>query len=88
MAKQNEQLDKLKQITKFMEDHNILKLKTNGFQIERGRPEDAVDLAQKKELDENMKAEAERIAKIRLHCSYPCPHWPSESPKPEEKVAP
>jgi hypothetical protein len=75
MAKHNEQLDKLKQITKFMEDHNILKLKTNEFQIERGRSEDAVDLSQTKEIDENMKAEVKRIADIRLHCPYPCPHW-------------
>ena len=78
MAKHNEQLDKLKQITKFMEDHNILKLKTNEFQIERGRSEDAVDLAQKKEIDENMRAEAKRMADIRLRCPYPCPHWQSE----------
>jgi hypothetical protein len=76
MAKRYDQLDKLKQIAKFMEDRNILKLKTDEFQIERGRPEDAVDLAQKKEMDENMKAEAERIAAIRLHCPFPCPHWP------------
>ena len=75
MAKHNEQLDKLKQITKFMEDHNLLKLRMNGFQIERGLSEDTVDLAQKKEIDENMKAEAKRIANIRLHCPYPCPHW-------------
>lgn len=79
MAKRYDRLDKLKQITKFMEDHNILKLKTDEFQIERGRPEDAVDLAQKKVIDENMKAEARRIAAIRLHCPYPCPHWPSEN---------
>lgn len=79
MAKKYDQLDKLKQITKFMEDHNILKLKTNEFQVERSRPEDTVDLAQRKEMDENMKAEARRIADIRLHCPYPCPHWPSEN---------
>lgn len=79
MAKKHDQLDKLKHITKFMEDHNILKLKTNEFQVERGRPEDAVDLAQRKEMDENMKAEARRIADIRLHCPYPCPHWPSKN---------
>ncbi len=58
-----------------MEDHNLLKLRMNGFQIERGLSEDTVDLAQKKEIDENMKAEAKRIANIRLHCPYPCPHW-------------
>jgi len=79
MAKRYDQLDKLKQITKFMEDHNILKLKTDEFQIERGRPEDAVDLAQKKEMDENMKVETKRLVDIRLHCPYPCPHWTHEN---------
>ena len=87
MAKHNEQLDKLKQITKFMEDRNILKLKTDEFQIERGRPENAVDLVQKKELDENMKAEAKRIADIRLYCPYPCPYWPHKLPTPKQKVS-
>ena len=79
MAKKRDQLDKLKQITKFMEEHNILKLKTPEFQIERGTPKDARDLAQTKEMDESMKAEAMRIAQIRFHCPYPCPHWASEN---------
>jgi len=87
MAKQNDQLDRLKQITKFMEDHNILKLKTDEFQIERGRAEDAVDLTQKKKLDEKMKTEAKRIADIRLNCPYPCPHWNSELSVPEQKAS-
>ena len=75
MAKAGEELNKLEQITKFMEDHNILKLKMNGFLIERARPEDASDLAQEGKLTKKMKEEAERIAKIRLNCPYPCPHW-------------
>jgi hypothetical protein len=86
MAKRYDQLDKLKQITKLMEDHNILKLKTDEFQIERGRPEDAVDLAQRKEMDEKEKEEVKRLAAIRLHCPFPCPHWPPELSTAEQKV--
>jgi hypothetical protein len=79
MAKRYAQLDKLKQITKFMEDHNILKLKTDKFQIERGRPEDAIDLAQRKEMNEKEAEECRRLAAIRLHCPFPCPHWTHEN---------
>jgi hypothetical protein len=75
MAEDSDLLDNLRKVTQFMEEHNILKLKTGAFQIERGRAEDASDLVEKKEVDERMRAEMERIAAIRLNCPYPCPHW-------------
>jgi hypothetical protein len=78
VAENSEQLDRLKQIAEFMEAHNIVKLKTGEFQIERGSAPDASDAAQRRELDENMKAEAERIALIRMNCPYPCPHWEAQ----------
>jgi len=72
-----DQFDKLKQIIKLMEEHNIIKFKKDGFHIERGKPEAAVDLAQRKEMDKKTAAEARRIAEIRVRCPYPCPHWQS-----------
>lgn len=78
MAKPNDCLGELKQVTEFMEKHDLLKVKMRGIHIERGRPEDASDLMQKKQLDAKEREEAKRIAKIRLNCPYPCPHWQTE----------
>jgi hypothetical protein len=69
-----------------MEGHNLLKVKMNGVHIERGRPEDAGDLAQKKQMDEEEKAEAKRIAEIILKCPNPCPHWRAERKATQDEL--
>ena len=71
MAKQYDQLDKLKQIIKFMEDHNIVKLKTNEFQVERGKRDSKANLDVKNrvismnELDLPLEVRKSILKKIR-----------------------
>lgn len=86
MAKQNDQIKIMDQIIKRMEKHNLAEAKVGNIQLKKEKPQDIADTVKQRELDEKEKAEAERIAKIRLNCSYPCPHWPYESPTPEQKV--
>lgn len=78
MAKENDQIKIMDQIIKKMEKHNLAEAKMGDIHLKKEKPQDVADTVKQRELDEEEKAEARRIADIRLHCPYPCPHWQSE----------
>ena len=78
MAKENDQIEIMGQIIRKMEEHNLVEVKIGDFHLKKEKPQDIVDTVKQRELDEEEKAEAKRIAEIRLNCPYPCPHWQSQ----------
>ena len=86
MAKENDQIKTMGQIIRKMEEHNLVEVKIGDIHLKKEKPQDIADTVKQRELDKKEKVEAKRIAEIRLNCPYPCPHWQSEQPTPEQEV--
>jgi hypothetical protein len=70
MAKQNKQLDELKQLGEIMKEHNFVEAEVTKDRIYakkgKGQPEDAVDLAKRQEIEVEVLKEAKRISHLVL----------------------
>ena len=66
MAKKNEQIKKMDQILKRMDKHNLAEAKVGNIHLKKKEPQDITDTIKQRELDENERKEARRIASIRL----------------------
>ena len=87
MAKDNKQLAMIDEIIKKMEKHNLVEVKIGDIHLKKEKPQDVADKVKLRELSEEEREEAKRIAQIRLKCPYPCPHWESGPQISEQKVS-